>query len=76
MAPAPILKRKPDMTDTKTAPADKELQRKGPKKFDYTVRRDFWDSEGRRTRKGAIVSLTAEDAMDLVESGQLTRIKG
>ena len=48
---------------------------KEAKKFDYVVQRDQWDSEGSRIPKGAVVSMTAEDAQDMVENGTLVRKK-
>lgn len=40
------------------------------------VKRDFWDREGARHRKGTIVEVTVEAALDGVESGALSRVKG
>ena len=45
------------------------------KMIECTILRDFWDAEGNRQPKGKVVSLPAEDAMDGVESGALTRTK-
>lgn len=45
------------------------------KKYEYTVERDQWDSDGNRHRKGRVVKLTADEAQDGVESGALKRIK-
>jgi hypothetical protein len=40
------------------------------------VNRDFWDKEGVRHRKGTIVEVSVEAALDGVESGALSRAKG
>src|SRR5690349_21595049 len=39
------------------------------------VNRDYWDANGVRTRKGSIVEVTVEEALDGVESGALSRVK-
>lgn len=49
---------------------------KQPKTFPYMVVRDQWDADGNRITKGTQVDLTAEQAMDGVESGALARVKG
>lgn len=39
------------------------------------IERDFWDAEGNRHRKGTIVEVPVEAALDGVESGALSRVK-
>lgn len=39
------------------------------------VLRDFWDEKAVRTRKGKIIEVTAEEAMDGMENGTLERVK-
>lgn len=39
------------------------------------VLRGFWPEEGVRVRKGEIVEVTPEQAMDGLESGMLKRVK-
>lgn len=39
------------------------------------INRDFWDSEGTRHRKGTVVEVPVEAALDGVESGALSRVK-
>ena len=39
------------------------------------VKRDFWDASGERHRKGTVVEVTYEAALDGVEAGALTRVK-
>jgi hypothetical protein len=39
------------------------------------VLRDFWDEDGNRTRKGAIVEMPAVEAIDLIEAGQIRKVK-
>jgi hypothetical protein len=40
-----------------------------------TIKRDIWDDDGNRHRKGAEVEMPVEDAMDAVEAGTVTRVK-
>ena len=39
------------------------------------ILRDFWDASGERQPAGKQIDLPAEEAMDGVESGALTRVK-
>lgn len=39
------------------------------------ILRDFWDEAGERHRKGEIMEVTAEEAMDGIEAGALSRVK-
>ena len=39
------------------------------------ILRDYWDERGERQPKGKEVDLPAEDAMDGVETGALSRVK-
>ena len=39
------------------------------------IKRDFWDASGERHRKGTVVEVTYEAALDGVEAGALTRVK-
>lgn len=39
------------------------------------ILRDFWDADGNRQPAGKEIDLPAEEAMDGVESGALTRAK-
>ena len=54
------------MTDKK--PADRKIK--------CQLSRSYWDEGGARLDKGAVVEMTAEDAMDAVEAGWATRLKG
>lgn len=40
------------------------------------VLRDFWDKNGGRHRKGTVVEVSINEALDGVESGSLSRVKG
>lgn len=40
------------------------------------VLRDFWDVDGTRIRKGSVVDVPVETALDGVENGSLSRVKG
>jgi len=40
------------------------------------ILRDYWDESGERQSAGKEVDLPAEEAMDGVEAGTLSRIKG
>jgi len=46
------------------------------KKIKCVILRDYWDDAGERQPAGKEVNLTAEEAMDGVESGTLSRVKG
>lgn len=39
------------------------------------IERDFWDADGKRHRKGTIVEVPVETALDGVETGALSRVK-
>lgn len=41
----------------------------------FRINRDYWDEAGGRHRKGEIVELSADDALDGLESGALSRVK-
>lgn len=40
-----------------------------------SIKRDIWDDEGTRHRKGTVIELPVEAAMDAVEAGKATRVK-
>ena len=46
------------------------------KKIKCTVLRDVWNAAGERIVAGSEVYLSPEDAMDGVETGALSRVKG
>jgi hypothetical protein len=48
---------------------------KAGKTIPLRINRDFWDEAGERHRKGTIVEMTAEEALDGIESGALSRVK-
>ena len=37
--------------------------------------RDFWDADGVRHRKGTVIEVSVEEALDGVESGALSRVR-
>lgn len=39
------------------------------------VKRDFWDAGGARHRKGTVVEVSVEAALDGIETGALSRVK-
>lgn len=39
------------------------------------INRDFWDADGNRHRKGKVVEVPVEAALDGAESGALSRVK-
>jgi hypothetical protein len=45
------------------------------KKIPVRINRDFWDEAGERHRKGQIVEVSVEAALDGAESGALSRVK-
>lgn len=46
------------------------------KKIKCTILRDTWDEDGNRHKAGTTVMLDPEAAMDGVEKGALSRVKG
>lgn len=48
---------------------------KEEKTVECEILRDVWDEDGTRHRKGKVVSLPVEAAMDGVEVGALRRVK-
>jgi hypothetical protein len=48
---------------------------KSDKLIPVHVNRDFWDENGERVRKGTIVEVAVEVALDGVENGSLSRVK-
>lgn len=40
------------------------------------ILRDVWDADGNRHRKGQVIEVPVEAAMDGIESGALSRVKG
>lgn len=57
------------MSDDDKKPAAKE------KLIPVTIKRDFWDGDGVRHRKGTIVEVPVDAALEGVESGALSRVK-
>lgn len=39
------------------------------------IMRDYWDAKGERHRKGKIVELPAMEALDVIETGAMKRLK-
>lgn len=60
--------------DNALAEPKKAAEPKG-KTQPFRINRDYWDEAGDRHRKGEIVELSAEDALDGLESGALSRVK-
>lgn len=40
------------------------------------IKRDIWDAEGERHPAGTVIDMTAEEAMDAIEAGTVSRVKG
>lgn len=40
------------------------------------INRDFWDAKGERHRKGTVIDVSVEEALDGAETGALSRVKG
>lgn len=57
------------------AQAQDEKPKSGEKLIPVSIKRDIWDDEGTRHRKGTVIELPVEAAMDAVESGAATRVK-
>lgn len=62
------------MTEEKRGPG----RPKKDSKLQFVVRRDFWptDRQEDRVRKGTIVEMTAEEALDGIASGAIERLRG
>lgn len=56
--------------DKKAAPAVKD------RLIAVRIERDFWDADGERHRKGTVVEVPVDAALDGVETGALSRVKG
>lgn len=54
-----------------------ETKKRTPKKetFACELLRDYWNEDGDRVRKGTIMDLSAEDAIDGIERGIWRRVK-
>ena len=59
----------------KAAPHDKAVAPHPQQFISMRVLRDFWGEDG-RVRKGTIVDVPVETALDGVENGSLSRVKG
>lgn len=57
-----------------TVPA-KPSKQAAPHLVAVSVRRDFWDESGERHRKGTVVEVSVEAALDGVEVGALSRVR-
>lgn len=55
--------------ENKPAPAAKE------RLIPVRIMRDFWDEKGTRHRKGTVVEVPVDAALEGVESGALSRVK-
>lgn len=56
--------------DPKPAKASKSTQT-----VPVRIKRDIWDADGERHRKGAVIELPIEAAMDAIEAGAVSRVK-
>lgn len=57
------------------ADEDKKPAQGKEKLIPVQIKRDFWDADGKRHRKGTVVEVPVEAALDGVESGALARVK-
>lgn len=62
---------KPKKQPKPAAPAEQPA----PALIPVQVRRDFWDQNGDRHRKGTVVEVSVEAALDGVEVGALSRVR-
>lgn len=60
------------MTDADKNTPTKELKEK---MIPVRINRDFWSEDGERHRKGTVVEVPVEAALDGVETGALSRVK-
>lgn len=58
------------MSEDDKKPAAKE------KLIPVRINRDFWDADGKRHHKGTMVEVPVDAALDGVETGALSRVKG
>ena len=61
------------MTETDEAP--KRGRPPKAKTIPFRIMRDFWDEDGNRHGAGGVIELTAEEALDQIETGALERVK-
>lgn len=54
---------------------DKALAAPAERLIPVKVNRDFWDAKGQRFRKGSVVEVSVDAALDGAESGALSRVK-
>jgi hypothetical protein len=54
---------------------EKKPETKGEKLIPVRINRDFWDKDGNRHRKGKIIDVPIEAALEGVETGALSRVK-
>lgn len=68
----------PDLAPAAEKPAAKPKAAAKPaiQTVTVTIKRDVWDGDGNRHRKGTIVDMPVEDAMDAIENGSVSRVKG
>lgn len=67
---AKSLVENPGGDDSKPAKASKSTQT-----VPVRIKRDIWDAEGERHRKGTVIELPVEAAMDAIEAGAVSRVK-
>lgn len=60
-----------NMADEKKAEDGKSKEKLIP----VRINRDFWSEDGKRHRKGTVVEVPVDAALDGVESGALSRVK-
>ena len=57
--------------------ADEDKKPEGKEKLvAVRILRDMWDADGKRHPKGSVIEVPAEAAMDGIETGALSRVKG
>lgn len=67
----------PASNEAPSLPAPKAAKPSAKEKLiAVTIKRDFWDKDGNRHRKGTIAEVPVEAALDGAESGALSRVKG
>ena len=61
--------------DTTEEAENEAVAKAVPETVPVTVLRDFWRTEDDRVRKGTVIEVSKDDAMDGIENGTLKRVK-
>lgn len=62
-------------TDPTPQPPVQQAPKAKGKMIPVRIKRDFWDGNGERHRKGTVIEVPVEEALDGIEAGALSRVK-